>query len=63
MPRANRSYWQPKLERNVQRDAETVAALADMGWHTIRVWEHDDPADATQRVRAALAELSATGSR
>lgn len=63
MPRANRSYWQPKLERNVQRDAETVAALTDMGWHTIRVWEHEDPADATQRVRAALGELSSTGPR
>lgn len=63
VPRANQSYWQPKLARNVQRDAETVAALADMGWHTIRVWEHEEPADATQRVRAALAELCATGSR
>lgn len=63
MPRSNRSYWQPKLARNVQRDAETVAALADMGWHTIRVWEHEDPADAARRVRAALAELPATSSR
>jgi DNA mismatch endonuclease (patch repair protein) len=51
MPRANRSYWAPKLARNVRRDAETDAALEASGWQTIRVWEHEDPHDAVERVR------------
>lgn len=63
IPRSNRSYWEPKLARNVQRDADTDAALADVGWHAIRVWEHEDPGDAARRVRDTLAELSATASR
>lgn len=63
MPRANPSYWEPKLARNVQRDAQTEAVLADLGWHTIRVWEHEDPADAAKRVRKTLADLSTTAPR
>jgi len=63
VPRVNRSYWEPKLARNVQRDAETEAALAALGWHTIRVWEHEDSAAAADRVREVLAELSSTTRR
>ena len=58
VPRVNRSYWEPKLARNVQRDAETETALAALGWKTIRAWEHEDPAVAADRVRAALIERS-----
>lgn len=54
-PKANRSYWGPKLARNVRRDAETEAALATLGWRTIRVWEHENPDDAAERVRLAFA--------
>lgn len=55
LPRANRSYWEPKLARNVQRDAETGTALAALGWRIIRVWEHEHPNEAAERVRQALA--------
>lgn len=63
MPRANRSYWEPKLARNVQRDAQADAELAELGWHAIRVWEHERPTDAAQRVRKVLAELTTTAPR
>lgn len=53
-PRANRSYWEPKLARNVRRDAETDAALAAVGWRIIRVWEHEAAEHAAEQVRAAL---------
>lgn len=40
-PESNKNYWNPKLERNKQRDRETTAALEAEGWTVIRVWEHD----------------------
>ncbi len=39
MPKSHLEYWQPKLERNKQRDAENIAALQSDGWHVITVWE------------------------
>jgi len=39
MPKSRLDYWQPKLERNRQRDAENIDALEKDGWHVIVVWE------------------------
>lgn len=55
-PQVNRSYWGPKLARNVSRDAETAAALTAFGWQTLRVWEHEDPVEAAAQVRDVLAQ-------
>ncbi|NLT26020.1 MAG: very short patch repair endonuclease [Microbacteriaceae bacterium] len=52
-PVRNADYWLPKLERNRARDLETDAALADAGWRVIRIWEHEDPTDAADRIEAA----------
>jgi len=38
-PRANQEYWEPKLARNVARDAATREALAGLGWRVMVVWE------------------------
>lgn len=35
----NADYWTQKLARNVERDAEVVQALSDMGWRQLTVWE------------------------
>lgn len=51
VPRTNSTYWRAKLDRNVERDAETDQLLSDHGWLSIRVWEHEDPAKAAKRVR------------
>lgn len=40
-PKANVDYWQPKLRRNRERDAEVTAALESEGWTVIRAWEHE----------------------
>jgi len=37
--RTNRDYWVPKIERNIERDRETDAKLARMGWKSLRFWE------------------------
>lgn len=53
-PVANRGYWGPKLQRNKERDRETDRELAEHGWQVIRVWEHEDPGEAAERIAAAL---------
>ena len=54
VPVANAAYWVPKLRRNVDRDRRTDAALADAGWIVIRVWEHQDPAEAAEQVAGVV---------
>lgn len=49
-PKVNDGYWGPKLARNVQRDREHDEALRSIGWRSIRVWEHEDVDQATERV-------------
>lgn len=38
-PKSNKGYWGPKLDRNVQRDAEAQAALHQAGWRVLVIWE------------------------
>jgi DNA mismatch endonuclease, patch repair protein len=38
-PKSNTGYWGPKLNRNVERDAESRVKLAAMGWRTLVIWE------------------------
>src|ERR1041384_5019799 len=38
-PQSNVRNWGPKLDRNVQRDAEHIAALAANGWRAFVIWE------------------------
>jgi DNA mismatch endonuclease, patch repair protein len=56
MPTANREWWQQKLVRTVERDAETNRLFASAGWTVVRVWEHEDPRTATERVLEALGD-------
>jgi DNA mismatch endonuclease, patch repair protein len=58
--RSNVDFWREKLERNVQRDRATDAALSAAGWTVVRIWEHEDPAVAAGHVWAEL-EASAAG--
>ena len=56
-PRANSAYWEPKLRRNCERDAETDRALSQAGWAVLRAWEHEDPEAVACRVEQALQAL------
>ncbi|WP_078626669.1 very short patch repair endonuclease [Streptomyces sp. NRRL S-241] len=53
-PGVNGGYWGPKLERNVARDRAADQALAAAGWTVIRVWEHEAPEKAVERILAAV---------
>jgi DNA mismatch endonuclease (patch repair protein) len=54
-PRSNTAYWDAKLARNVQRDAENRSRLATLGWRQLTIWECE-----TQReelIKATLTEF------
>ena len=38
-PTTNREFWDKKLDRNLERDAQTQAALSDAGWKVLVVWD------------------------
>jgi DNA mismatch endonuclease (patch repair protein) len=39
MPKSNKRYWKPKLDRNVSRDAANTATLRKAGWRVLVIWE------------------------
>ena len=39
--KANRAFWIPKIERNMQRDIENNQALKELGYIVLRFWEHE----------------------
>lgn len=39
--RSNREFWIPKIERNMQRDAEVNAELEKQGFKIFRFWEKE----------------------
>lgn len=50
MPRSNRAWWRAKLEENVARDRRVDQQLTAAGWLVLRVWEHEDPEEAADRI-------------
>ncbi|TFI43527.1 very short patch repair endonuclease [Rhodococcus sp. 1R11] len=54
-PRNNAQWWADKLAANVARDRDTDTRLIEEGWRVVRIWEHEDPVVAAQRVVDDLA--------
>lgn len=54
LPKGNREWWRKKLEATVRRDRSTNSALKELGWEIIRVWEHEDPVTAADRIEATV---------
>jgi DNA mismatch endonuclease (patch repair protein) len=50
LPKNNREWWRDKLARNVERDREKDARLAQMGWIVVHVWEHELPSSAADAI-------------
>jgi DNA mismatch endonuclease (patch repair protein) len=53
-PKNNAAWWRAKIEANRRRDMETDALLVDAGWQVVRVWEHEAPKPAADRIVATL---------
>jgi DNA mismatch endonuclease, patch repair protein len=54
--RTNVSYWHPKIAGNQARDRLVDAELASAGWVAIRIWEHEDPAEAAALVATVICQ-------
>lgn len=54
-PRANGEWWRSKLDATWERDRRNDALLQAAGWTVIRVWEHEAPETAAQRIAEAVA--------
>lgn len=57
-PKANQEWWAAKLEANVRRDRVTDQALSAAGWSVMRIWEHEDPKSAADRIAKELDRLA-----
>lgn len=39
LPKSNVEFWKEKIERNIERDKESMQALFDLEWKVVHVWE------------------------
>ena len=60
LPKSKIDYWQPKLEKNKQRDQQTVSQLTQMGWKVIVIWECEIRTKQlqTERLTKLIAEIA-----
>lgn len=59
-PKTNAEWWREKLAANIRRDRDTDSGLRAAGWLVIRVWAHEAPDRAAQRVQRSLARRRAS---
>jgi DNA mismatch endonuclease, patch repair protein len=58
----NVEFWTEKVNKNRARDADTDTRMAQAGWMTVRVWEHESAAVAALAIRDIIsARRSRTG--
>ncbi|MBQ7569158.1 very short patch repair endonuclease, partial [bacterium] len=58
--KSNRSYWIPKIERNMVHDRAVTFSLRAQGWTVMRFWEHEikkDADDVADRIEAYLRRI------
>ncbi|MFJ8045550.1 very short patch repair endonuclease [Kitasatospora sp. NPDC096147] len=60
-PKNNSAFWREKIEKNRARDRDTDARLAEAGWASVRVWEHEAPEEAAVRITALVRSRRAEG--
>jgi len=49
-PKSNVEWWRRKIQQNVERDMDTNERLRSLGWRVLRIWEHEDPMEAADRI-------------
>lgn len=53
-PQTNSTYWAAKISRNKERDVNVDRNLTVLGWQVVRIWEHEDAAEAAARLKACV---------
>jgi DNA mismatch endonuclease (patch repair protein) len=61
LPKANREWWQHKLEANRRRDADTTSRLSAAGWTHVVVWEHENVSDAADSIERIVRSANPPG--
>ena len=51
---ANAKFWADKVDANRKRDRDTDSRLTEAGWISVRIWEHEDVAEAARRVEEVV---------
>lgn len=56
LPANNRAFWLRKFAANKARDRKVNRTLKRMGWHVVRIWEHEllHPSRVAAKIRKAL---------
>lgn len=57
MPRNNQQFWEEKFEKNRERDQRNLAALHNLGWRPMVLWECEikgSPSEAADAVEQFL---------
>jgi len=62
IPIAHSAYWQPKLARNKERDAQATLALQEAGWIVLRFWEHEDTASVAEAISSEVGDRCGSAS-
>lgn len=39
MPKVNKKYWEPKLQRNIEKQERDIKLLKKQGWKVYKIWE------------------------
>jgi DNA mismatch endonuclease, patch repair protein len=48
--KANAKFWRNKIKQNQERDIDTINRLKKAGWRVVRVWEHENPEKAAEKI-------------
>lgn len=52
-PKTRVEFWRQKVRENRERDRDTDVRLRNEGFESVRIWEHEEVADAVARVTDA----------
>ena len=58
-PGRHGAYWDDKIRRNVERDRAADAALAELGWTVVRLWDFDVRRNLAGSVETIVGALEA----
>ncbi|MBX3570316.1 MAG: DNA mismatch endonuclease Vsr [Rhizobiaceae bacterium] len=61
LPKTRREFWVPKLESNVARDRVNEAALRELGWELLVVWECETAPARREELAKRLRDFLETG--
>jgi DNA mismatch endonuclease, patch repair protein len=53
-PKSNADFWRVKIENTKKRDNDNDCSLRETGWMVVRIWEHEIPEEAADKIAEAV---------